>query len=73
MLTVNLQATTESKIVLQKLLQHIQDFNVFHNDAVHFEITVDLPTFTPEETEELLDSLVPKLPYKAVFKKVGEA
>jgi hypothetical protein len=64
-----MKATTNSKDILQKIMQHIQTFNAMYNDDIHFEMFCSSdPIMSEKEVCELFDSLVPKLPYRKVIR-----
>jgi hypothetical protein len=70
---VQLTATIQSRDVLQKFLQYIQDFNSAHKDNIELTVLVSCPEFSDDEAENLLSSIYPPLLHKAKSVNPGEA
>jgi len=53
--------------LLQKLLQHLRDFDVANNDRCHFNFHIDCSKHSVEEMQSIFRRITPNLPYEKVI------
>jgi len=52
--------------LLQKLLQHLRDFDVVNNDRCHFNFNVYCGEHSVDEMLTIFRSITPNLPYEEI-------